>query len=171
MVDLEEQHISMKFFFWLGKNATETLEMLKVVFGEKKMGRTQSFGVVFQVHEWHVTCWGWWSPSHQWRKQMTCRLSEGYCFVVAWQHYTTCYLFDCWNDQGHLFWVSPSSCILARPFYLWVSYPGATEEGCWWKYSLFWLKIARGSACSGNMGMSESIWKQAFWILLCCLCC
>ena len=131
MADLEEQNICMKFFFWLGKNTTETLEMLQVVFGEQRMGRTCSFDVVFQVHEWHALCWRWWSPAMSEENRWTCRLSEWYCFVVAWQHYNTCYLFDSWYDQGHLFWVFPSSCILARPFYLCVSYPGATEEGCW----------------------------------------
>lgn len=94
MSDLKEQHICLKFFFWLGKNATETLEMLKVAFGEQRMGRTQSFLVVFQVHKWHVICWGWWYPSTSISEEnlWTCWLSERCCCVVACQHYTTCYI-------------------------------------------------------------------------------
>jgi hypothetical protein len=41
--DLKEQYVCPKCCFELGKNATETSEMLKVAFGKQPMGRTKVF--------------------------------------------------------------------------------------------------------------------------------
>jgi len=43
MKDLEEQHVCVKFYFKLGKTATETWKMLQQAFGDKCMSRTQCF--------------------------------------------------------------------------------------------------------------------------------
>jgi hypothetical protein len=43
MVGLKEQRICVKFCFKLGKTASEINEMLKTVFGDNAMGRTQTF--------------------------------------------------------------------------------------------------------------------------------
>ena len=43
MADFLEQRACIKFFFKLGKTATECFEMLKTVFGEQAMGRSQTF--------------------------------------------------------------------------------------------------------------------------------
>jgi hypothetical protein len=42
MADLK-QRICLKFCFKLGKNTSETYEMLKIAFGDNAMGRTQTF--------------------------------------------------------------------------------------------------------------------------------
>ena len=42
-MDFHEQDASIKFCFKLGKTATECYEMLKTVFGEQAMGRSQKF--------------------------------------------------------------------------------------------------------------------------------
>jgi hypothetical protein len=41
--DLKEQCICVKFFFRLGKTASETHEMLKTPFDNNAMGRTRTF--------------------------------------------------------------------------------------------------------------------------------
>jgi len=43
MAEFREQRACMKFFFKLGKTATECYEMLKTAFGEQAMGRSQRF--------------------------------------------------------------------------------------------------------------------------------
>jgi hypothetical protein len=171
MADLEEQHICLKFFFWLGKNATETLEMLKVVFREQRMGRTWSFGVVFQVCEWHIIGWEWWSPSHQWRKQINVLIKWIIlfcCSMTTVQHILPIWLLIWWRT----FILSVSFILHTCQTFLFVSCHilGPLKKAAGRNTLLFWWMSARGSACSDNMGMSESMWKQAFWVLLCWLC-
>ena len=43
MADFREQSACIKFCFKLGKTATECYEMLKTTFGERAMGRSQTF--------------------------------------------------------------------------------------------------------------------------------
>ena len=43
MADFREQRACIKFYFKLGKTATECYEMLKTAFGEQAMGRSQTF--------------------------------------------------------------------------------------------------------------------------------
>ena len=43
MAGFHEQRACIKFFFKLGKTATESYEMLKTAFGEQAMGRSQTF--------------------------------------------------------------------------------------------------------------------------------
>jgi hypothetical protein len=44
MKDLEEQRVCLKFWFKLGKTATETWKMLQQAFGDDCMSQTQCFG-------------------------------------------------------------------------------------------------------------------------------
>ena len=43
MCERREQRICIKFCFKMGKNATETFQLLQQAFGEDAMGRTQVF--------------------------------------------------------------------------------------------------------------------------------
>jgi hypothetical protein len=43
MADFREQRACIKFFFKLGKTATECYEMLKTAFGEQAMSHSQTF--------------------------------------------------------------------------------------------------------------------------------
>jgi hypothetical protein len=43
MEDFREQRACIKFYFKLGKTATECYEMLKTAFGEQAIGRSQTF--------------------------------------------------------------------------------------------------------------------------------
>jgi len=43
MKDLEEQHVCVKFCFKLGKNFTETFQMLQQAYGEDCLSRTQCY--------------------------------------------------------------------------------------------------------------------------------
>jgi transposase len=43
MADLKERRICVKFYFILGKTASEKHEMLKTAFDDNAMGRTQTF--------------------------------------------------------------------------------------------------------------------------------
>ena len=43
MADFREQHACIKFYFKLGKTATECYETLKAAFGEQAMGHSQTF--------------------------------------------------------------------------------------------------------------------------------
>ena len=48
MADFCEQRACIKFCFKLGKTATECYEMVKTAFGEKAMGRSQTFQCFFR---------------------------------------------------------------------------------------------------------------------------
>jgi len=43
MADFREQLACIKFYFKLGKTATECYEIMKIAFGEQAMGRSQTF--------------------------------------------------------------------------------------------------------------------------------
>ena len=49
MADFREQSACIKFYFKLGKTATECYEMLKRAFGEQAMGFSPNISVLFPV--------------------------------------------------------------------------------------------------------------------------